>query len=127
MTKLFFIKFRLLYLSLQLVLSRIGITVFRRSHSNIKKFFFKSWYNGLNEIIELLFSDHYFMNLGYSAKQEQDVLSQSEKNQLNLYDYLIEVSPLENLRKLSLLEIGSGRGGGTHHLNQQYFPKSASG
>ncbi|MDC0254476.1 methyltransferase domain-containing protein [Bacteriovoracales bacterium] len=97
-----------------------------------KKFFWKRWYNWLSrdKTIEV---DFLFMNYGHHEvsenkeklrngeylKKERSFYSPDNETMARLYFYLCE-SFSGNFRGKSLIEVGSGRGGGARFISQNY-------
>ena len=69
-----------------------------------------------------------FMNYGYKYKNQKtlNLTSQDESNRMfiQLYDYVASQIPIKDGE---ILEVGSGRGGGSSFLSRYHHPKSITG
>lgn len=73
--------------------------------------------------------DWYFMNYGYAASENETFLYLEEKDEpnrypLQLYYYLAAKAPVKNSK---MLEVGSGRGGGSSAIKKYLAPASMTG
>jgi SAM-dependent methyltransferase len=106
----------------------------------IKKIIFalthSAWYRRLNAkvIYEILAkqvpaTNWHFMNYGYSANEREQPLElpddpHIQRYPLQMYHYLAVKAPIEGK---TLLEVGSGRGGGARHIASHLKPASYTG
>lgn len=73
--------------------------------------------------------DWYFMNYGYAASDAEAPLQLEEKDEMNryplqLYYYLAAKVPVQGLK---MLEVGSGRGGGSSAIKKYLGPQHMTG
>jgi ubiquinone/menaquinone biosynthesis C-methylase UbiE len=70
-----------------------------------------------------------FMNYGYAGLNGDKMLKLEKEDEYNryciqLYDHVVNRVQLENM---SVVEVGSGRGGGAHYISRYYKPKVYTG
>ena len=69
-----------------------------------------------------------FMNYGYKYKNQKtlNLTSEDESNRMfiQLYDYIVSQIPIKDGE---ILEVGSGRGGGSSFVSRYHHPKSITG
>jgi len=93
--------------------------------AKLRDLFFKIWYwyvSNVDKNAELR-----FMNFGYASEdQKLEFSGEDEANRysIQLYHHLAEEVDLKNK---SLLEVGSGRGGGLSYIAKTFQPKKALG
>lgn len=75
------------------------------------------------------------MNYGYAQLSDDGIYLKDESlkenpwvHSIQLYDFsVVSVAGIKEQKNLSLLEVGSGRGGGLFYLQQQMNPATAIG
>lgn len=87
------------------------------------------WYDTVSKAAALMFGDGFtFMNLGFAdIDADGREQSRSEQYPTNLYDFLIGFADKECLSSATILEVGSGRGGGANFLAKNLKPKKFVG
>ena len=90
----------------------------------MKQGFFSALYQSSATIDYLLGRKRKFMNLGYSEKPAIEIKSIDSKDahHISLYMKLLEMAPniQENIKNISAIEIGCGRGGGCYVMKNYY-------
>ena len=95
-----------------------------RNFPKIKGKLWKSWYTYLGS--KVISPDLRFMNYGYCSNDFHPTLSlkdEDERYPIHLYHYLCSKIELENL---NVIEVGSGRGGGSDYISRTFNPKKVS-
>jgi ubiquinone/menaquinone biosynthesis C-methylase UbiE len=104
------------------------LSIFSRVSPKIRSFFFKPWYQFLARTYQK--HDWNFMNYGYAPVADQhQAIPLSEEDEyyryyIQLYDH---VAGAVDLRDLTVLEVGSGRGGGADYIKRYLKPKKMVG
>lgn len=85
------------------------------------------WHNLLNRFVKD--STVNFMNYGYAGLNgdqpiELEKIDESDRYCIQLYDHVVRSVKLEDK---TVLEVGSGRGGGAHYIARYYKPKKYTG
>ncbi len=109
-----------LRLSLKLALARGAMLLARSAGLPFRDRAYRAWYDAISEFSEVLFEDFYCMNYGYAPSRSVG----PETYQLGLYDYLATFEPLTGR---SILEVGSGRGGGAAHIHRAHGAREVTG
>ena len=105
------------------MLTKILKIIFRY-FPNIKGILWKSWYTYLGS--KVITPEIRFMNYGYYSDNFNPQLSNSDEEErypIQLYHYLCAKV---NIKNLDLLEVGSGRGGGSDYILRTFKPNSVS-
>ncbi|MCP3984785.1 MAG: class I SAM-dependent methyltransferase [bacterium] len=99
----------------KLAIARAAMKLARAWDLPFRERAYRTWYDAISELSELLFSDFRCMNYGYASVAEVPGAESDdpERFQLGLYDFLAALTPLRGKR---VLEVGSGRGGGAAHV-----------
>ena len=108
------------------MIAKIFISLVRISPS-FQRSIWKWWYQRLGKRAHD--SGWTFMNYGFIPKDKSAAtrLENEDKNNrlfIQLYDYVASQIPLEGLK---VLEVGSGRGGGTSFISRYYNPSTITG
>ena len=108
------------------MIAKIFISLVRFSPS-FQRSIWKWWYQRLGKRAHD--SGWTFMNYGFIPKDKSAAtrLENEDKNNrlfIQLYDYVASQIPLEGLK---VLEVGSGRGGGTSFISRYYNPSTITG
>ena len=92
-----------------------------RNFPKIKGIIWKKWYTYLGS--KVITTELKFMSYGYFSKNFHPKLSnhdEKERYPIHLYHYLCSKI---NLYNLTILEVGSGRGGGADYTSRTFQPK----
>lgn len=104
------------------------LKMFNRASPKLRGVFFKLWYQFLARSYQK--TDWNFMNYGYSSLTDQNGIISLDKmdeiNRFNIQLYHYVASAVE-LRDLTVLEVGSGRGGGADYINRYLKPEKMVG
>lgn len=92
-------------------------------YAQIKKRRFKKFYNYLAKNYGSM-KNFNFMNYGFDANYSIPDEFEFNKYSLFLYKYLVELSDIDTLHHLTVLEIGCGQGGGAYYMAKFFEPKS---
>lgn len=70
-----------------------------------------------------------FMNYGYSPKPDEQAISMPESEQIHIYQLMLYhyLAVKTDIEGKDVLEVGSGRGGGSRYIAQYLKPKSMTG
>lgn len=92
-------------------------------YAQIKKRRFRQFYNYVAKTYGKM-KEFNFMNYGFDADYPVPDEFEFNKYSLNLYKYLFELSEIDTLHHLQVLEIGCGHGGGAYYMAKIFEPKS---
>lgn len=105
------------------MLSNFFSSILKASPS-IKKYVWKTVYQFLASKYDT--KDWTFMNYGFQNHSSPDLKPDDEKDRYFIQLYHQAASQI-NIENLKVLEIGSGRGGGSNYIQQYFNPKSTTG